>query len=390
MNLTTAFYIDSATGSALSTTGNPDALSFGYSLDRIVAPPSPVLVIQSYLAQLNPDGTINNIFQISTQYPTQIGGVNVNSSGWITCSPSSTACPTPYFNPGWVWSPGVYELIVSVTAVLHGANPGSYYPPSLQMHFDDIGLSLPEQQSSFYVDNTQSSQQGAIGASVCGPAALPPDTCLIDIPAAVDPTQVQSIHLTAQLALTPSAGAETTAYVYIGDVARDTSSPLWVEVGQVTFSSSATLNAIIPASSSSIYVDRLGSVCNPSSPILDSMCFRIYSIGNNGNFDGLTVTISVVLQTWNQSTVVIPVLNNATFPVHLLSAYIAGPDGVTSYSLFGECPPPYPVPNGQQCWVNGGQLVQIPVAYTWATGQTYVVTVTTDKGIVISDTFLSP
>jgi len=167
-------------------------------------------------------------------------------------------------------------------------------------------------------------------------------------------------------------------------VARSTQEPLWVEIGQVTFSSSVTLNTVIPSSSSSIYIDRSGDICS-------NICVRIYAIGSGAVFSGLDATVSVVVQTWKQSALVISVLNNATFPVQLGSVYVAGPDGVSNINLhkYTSGCPGTPASSCYE-WMNGGQLLQIPLTYTWATGQEYVVTVTTAKGIVLSETFISP
>ncbi len=139
---------------------------------------------------------------------------------------------------------GLYALIISVDASMIGpVAQTANYPAALLMHFDDIGLALQQLAApvaSYYAD---SSTNMTIGT-----------TPLV-------PSEVQSIRFTAQLA-EGSSGNNVTAYAYLEDIGTSTNAsapdechllvtsfcnPSWVELGQVTFTSSATISDNIPS-----------------------------------------------------------------------------------------------------------------------------------------------
>ncbi len=419
MNYTAAFTIDAGQADALAVAGSPDAVNFGYSLDQVIAPPNPLILIDAYLVQLTNTGTVNEMIQIPNTTPVVPTQVNdFSSSGWVTCGPGSTTCTEPYFNPntlavqqgypGWTWNPAycdvagkpscLYELVISVTASMPASSPPSvYYPSLLLMHFDDIGLSLQDVSGAYYVDN-------AMAGSACVNSSPPPATVpcgLLEIPVTAEPSEVQSITLTTNLALDPIANANVTAYVFLGDVSRGTPAPVWVEIGQLELSSSATISVSIPAASASNFIDTSGSICGAP-----GLCVRVYAIsdgnklGVNYDFTSLTVSSSAIVQTYQQNTVSLTLLNNSTFPVAFSNIYISGPDGVSSYYVtpvlqvsgnylcedFAGLATPAPSP----CYVNQGQSQSFQLAFVWRTDQTYVVTVVTNKGLSISSTIVSP
>jgi hypothetical protein len=398
MNYTSAFTIDAGQAAALATAGSVDAVNYGYSLDELTAPPNPLILINQYLVQLTPTGAVNDIVQIPNQnsvVPTQIN--NFNPSGWITCGPGSAACNEPYFNPAtlaaaqnepaWVWSPGLYELIISVTASMPGAIPPSqFYPSSLLMHFDDIGFSLQDLTTAFFVDNAATAS--------CPP--LPGPNCLLQIPFSVAPSQVQSLQLTTNVVLGTTSAENVTAYVFLGDVSRGTATPVWVEVGQLELSSSATITMNIPGASASNFIDPTGNICG--APVA-GICVRVYAISDGvANFQTLTFSASAVVQTYQQNTATLTLLNNSTFPVAYTTVYISGPDGVSGYQIVPNAIVPYYC--GEQaisasalikpCYVNQGQELVVQLPFIWRTDQTYVATVVTNKGLTFSTTFVSP
>ncbi len=397
MNFTSAFTIDPGQASALTTVGAVDALNFGFSLDQVRAPPNPLILINQYLVQIDPitGGTLD-VIQIPNTIPVVPTGVNnFNASGWITCGPNSTNCPSnlvhtePYFNPSaldltqnghpWNWMAStLYELEITTTVSMPGVNPpNADYPTSLLMHFDDIGLSLQDTNLAFFSDNA---------AAPMTIAFVPP----------VTPSQVQSLQLTTNLALSSTPAENVTAYVFVQDISRGIGSKVWVEVGQLELSSSATISVNIPAASASNFLDPTGTTCG-----VTGICVRVYAISDGTiNYQSLSVSTTVVVQTYQQNIVSLVVLNNSTFPVGFTNAYISGPDGVSSYLLvpntigpyYCSSSPPLPTPAvaPSPCYVNQGQQLILQLPFGWRTDQTYTATIVTNKGLSFTATMVSP
>jgi hypothetical protein len=403
MNFTSVFTLDPGQVGALAA-GSVDAINFGYSLDQVTALPEPLILMTQYLVQLSPTGATLNTIEIPNAAPIVPTGVNAfNSSGWITCGPSSTVCTEPSFNPvalataqddpvPWTWlpTPDEYQLVISVTISMSGASPPSvFYPASMLMHFDDIGLSLQDNLNAWFVDNS-------VASLGCTPPAAP--TCLLEIPfpSVLAPSQLQSIRLTTTISLAQVSTQNITAYIFVGDVSRGTSTPVWVEVGQLELSSSATITVNIPATTASNFIDTSGDHCG--NPHTTEMCVRVYAIsdGNNGffyDFGSLTATATATLQTFIYNTVTLTLFNNSTAPVGFTNVYISGPDGVSSYNLTPACTAASLVTPGSvtPCYVNQGQeLVLSALPFVWKADQTYVATVITNKGLSFSETFVSP
>jgi hypothetical protein len=404
MNFTSVFTLDAGQVGALAA-GASDAVNFGFSLDQVIAPPNPLILINEYLVQLTPTGATHVIIQIPNTtpvVPTQIN--DFSSSGWITCGPNSALCPEPYFNPvtlataqgqpAWTWAAGQYELVISVAASMPSTSPPSAnYPSSLLMHFDDIGLALQETASTYFVDSS-------VAGAGCAAA------CLLQIPFTAVPSQLQSIQLTTNIALSQVASQNITAYVFIGDVSRSTATPVWVELGQLELSSSATISVSIPAASASNYIDTTGNICGSALPHPNpGLCVRVYAIsdGNNAlanwNFGSLTVSALATLQTFRYNSVTLTLFNNSTIPIGFTNVYISGPDGVSSFGLTPNlvqqdyyCTGAALVTPGSTtpCYVNQGSEVVLQLPFVWKTGQTYVATVITNKGLSFSETFVSP
>lgn len=403
MNFTSVFTLDAGQVGALAA-GSSDAVNFGFSLDQVIAPPNPLILINAYLVQLGPTGATKVIIQIPNTtpvVPTQIN--DFSSSGWITCGPLSALCPEPYFNPvalataqgqpAWTWAAGQYELVISVAASMPSTSPPSAnYPSSLLMHFDDIGLALQETASTYFVDSS-------VAGAGCAAA------CLLQIPFTAVPSQLQSIQLTTNIALSQVASQNITAYVFIGDVSRSTATPVWVELGQLELSSSATISVSIPAASASNYIDTTGNICGSALPHPNpGLCVRVYAIsdGNNvlvnWNFGSLTVSAFATLQTFRYNSVTLTLFNNSTIPIGFTNVYISGPDGVSSFGLTPNlvqpnyCTGAALVTPGSTtpCYVNQGSEVVLQLPFVWKTGQTYVATVVTNKGLSFSETFVSP
>jgi hypothetical protein len=432
MNFTTYFTLDSPLTLApesVCSSGSPvdcPVLSMGYSLDHAISGEPPLIFINAYLIYV-PTGVYKQIINATA--------VNINNHGWFMNDTAFSLGPGTVPKPGLEVLPppantlpaGEYELAVTVTATMFGSDaPSATYPASLQMHLDDIGLGFQEAGTSYCVDTAATGVQPCApthyttsAGSVACPAA--PDSCGLYTPIApVSPSQIQSLRFDAQLSIS-APGAEVTAYAYLENVQASPTAASWVELGQVTFTSSASIDVTIPAASASSYLDEIGGLCSNISghDPAGSMCIRIYAISTNTpavTFGTLHVNASMVVQTWQQAQSSVIVLNNSTSPVHIVSVYVSGENSVygnTTATGGAVCPPSCGslTKSGGGVFVGAGLTTSIQFGmgtnsecnatvagsdptslncFDWTTGQTYVVTVTTDKGLVFSGTFVSP
>jgi hypothetical protein len=408
MNYSTYFTLDTqvvleadeATMNCAAVPQECPVLSMGYSLDHAVSGEPPLISISAYLIDVT-SGASKQIINSTA--------VNLKNNGWLMNDTAFNLGPNTLLNGANALPAGQYELVLSVTATMFGANPPSaLYPASLLMHFDDIGLGFREAAASSFCDDSSAITAGSSCAS-----SLPVTSLFATIGSSlsVQPSQLQSIHFTTQLAIT-APGTEVTAYAYLANVQASVSCPRpitascggWVEMGQVTFSSSASISVIVPASSASSYIDEYGGLCGDPAGSA-SVCIRIYAV-STGDFASLHVNSSVVVQTFQQEQSSVIVLNNSTSPIHIVSVYVSGANGVYGDTVGGTPT----LDGGSGIWVGGGQQIPIQLGlgsdavcnvltgtaptslacFTWTTGQTYVVTVTTDKGLVFSGTFVSP
>jgi hypothetical protein len=388
-------------------------LSFGYSLDHAVSGEPPLIFIDAYLINVG-TGQYKRIVNSTA--------VNLNNNGWFMNDTAfslgtNTLESAAGINGCPLASPclpvGQYELALTVTATMFGANPPSAdYPPSLLMHFDDIGLGFKEAATSYCVDTAATGAQPCAEILPACPAA--PESCgLFADVAPVTPSQIQSLRFDSQLSIS-SPGAEVTAYAYLENVQASPTGASWVELGQVTFTSSANIDVAVPASSASSYLDEFGGLCsnNLMKDPAGSMCIRIYAISDT-DFGTLRMNNSMIVQTWQPQQSSVLVLNNSTSPIHIVSVYVSGANGVygnTTATGPATCLHPLDCGSltisGGGLWVGAGQSASIQLGmavnnecvtaptslkcFTWTTGQTYVVTVTTDKGLVFTGTFVSP
>jgi len=227
----------------------------------------------------------------------------------------------------------------------------------------------------------------------------------------VAPSQIQSLTFNAQLSIS-SPGTEVTATAYLENVPASPAGASWTEIGQVTFTSSASIVVTIPASSASSYLDEYGGLCSSTSSVdpPGSACIRVYAFAD-ATFGTLRINSTMVVQTFQQKQSSIILFNNSTSPVHIVSVYVAGTGGTSGNDTSLNLPlGPGPKP-GEGIWISPGQVYSLQVGmgtnpecnsaipgsqptslkcFVWTTGQTYVVTVTTDKGLVFTQTFVSP
>jgi hypothetical protein len=407
MNFTTYFNLDSplvlasepVTGCSIIKTGCP-VLSFGYSLDHAVSGEPPLIVMNGYL-----------IHGASVKQIINATALNLSNNGWLMNDTAFSLGPATLATSLNSLPAGQYELVISVVATMFGTNPPSAnYPASLLMHFDDIGLAIHEAAGSFCVDTAAG--VGKPCTQTAPPCPSSPLSCgLFTTISPVRPSQIQSLKFDAQLSVS-SPGSEVTAYAYLENIQASPTTPAWTEVGQVTFTSSASIEVNLPASSASTYLDEYGGLCSSTTAVdpAGSACIRVYAI-SSADFGVLRVNASMVVQTFQQQQSTLLVLNNGTAPVHIVSVYISGTAGPYGNDTSLKLPlGPGPSP-GEGIWVSPGQVTAIQVGlgtnnecnsavagsqptslkcFVWTTGQTYVVTVTTDKGLVFTQTYVSP
>jgi hypothetical protein len=166
-----------------------------------------------------------------------------------------------------------------------------------------------------------------------------------------------------------------------------------VEIGQLELSSSATITVDIPSASASNFIDQTGSHCG-----VMGICLRVYAISDGNkvpqyDFQTLTVSAYDVIQTYQQNTVTMTILNNSNFPVAFTTMYISGPDGVSNYYLTTACTGATGLPpttGAAPCYINEGQSLVVQLPFVWRTDQSYVATLNTNKGLTFSTIFVSP
>lgn len=348
-------------------------LNYGYSMDALASSPTPITSMQVYLL-IPPDAAYpNGVTVLLDQLtPNEVNGIQVAYTGWTIRQ--TTTNLTAYGSSGRL-PEGFYRLVVSVTADLFGSNqPNSEYPANIEMHFDDVGLSLPQLGThSSCADNYPTASD-----EPCFTAGFPSgcgEPCALDVTLATfaDQTEIRSVTFEAHLALSSSTVVPTAAVVYLADFSRGPlKPPRWVDVGVTTLSPTADLNLSLPTSSAFQFV--LQNTTNGLDK--DQVQARVFLLSNATSFSA-TVTLTVVLTTWNQVGGVLSVYNGSAFPIHLVDVFISGPGGVVNETI--------------NTWVGSGSTEQVNVSdLVWVGGQPYTATVLTDKGIVVNGVFDSP
>jgi hypothetical protein len=340
----TSFYLDAMTASKIASSGCC-TFSFEGSMDGLQSVQNPVIYYHAYL--------VNNLTKSSLSIP--IGGRNPTAINYTD--------PTlvNYFRPtGWVyehvafypkssfWSIATagYYLILKVSMALPGASPAEpSYPAQVSMHFDDMGLALRLDSSTFY---------GSTG---------------FEFRTNVNLHRVQGIELGFNISSTGPAPGPTTVYAYVADNAQNESTQaLWVQIGSLNLTDSGFIHAVARLPNAAYYLDS-------TRPQLGNLNVRLVAISAYGDFN-LHVSAYAVVQAGNQSDVVVSVLNSNEAPQHLVALYISGPNVAASFPL--------------DIWVGPGQQAVIPESFQWVQYQEYLVTVSTSAGLSFSRSFTAP
>ena len=352
VTFTTSFALDNKTTSELCTS-NGCGFSFGSSLDSLQSVRNPVVVYHAYLK--------NNVTKQVLSLP--IGGRNPGPINYTNPTivndfgPSGWVFGHTTFYPSGFWSSrgAGYYLTIEISMVLPGASPnGAGYPPQVSMHFDDIGLALRLSPAAFSGNGALSMKTG------------------------LNFHLVQGIEL--GLNVTSFGNGlfnSTTLYAYVADNSRPLySPPLWAQFGSVTINSSGIIHWVFQLPSAVYYL-------NSTNPTSGNINLRLAAISPYGNFT-LQVSAFAVVRTPSQSVVAVEIQNDNNAPVRVVAMYIIGPNGVGTYN--SNLSPP----NTLDRWVGGGQTVVIPEAYQWLPNQVYEVTITTNTGLVFSQSFTAP
>lgn len=337
MNFTTSFTLDSSIASSISGLG----FSYGFSLDQLTCESQSSCSVKGsiYLIQESTGQKytlVSSIFQ----------GVSI-PSGWIFNTLSGSSLPS--IN----WMPGKYDLVISVNASLKGSEPQSNnYPSLFYMHFDDVGIALKLKSTTYYVDTWAQSQSFIIRTGL-------------------SKYNISSINLDVLLG---STSGPVFAYVYLNDFSEGTiSNPAWTLMNSTVFTGSADLKVNVPSTEVRLFVDQQGSIA-----------VRIYAVSLS-SFQ-LSVQISSIIQTSDQTKLAMQVTNLSPFAVHLVSLYVNGPTGLLHFDINSSAPG---VSGLFDYWLNPGQSLSIQLNINWVQGQSYVFTIVTDNGVMTSGVFRS-
>ena len=89
------------------------------------------------------------------------------------------------------------------------------------------------------------------------------------------------------------------------------------------------------------------------------------------------------------SVSILSVTNNSPFAVHLVSLYIFGSNTETLVH-FDVNSSAIGVSGLFDYWLGAGETLSVPLSFIWVTNQNYLLTVTTDQGVILSSTFEAP
>ncbi|MDG6925913.1 MAG: hypothetical protein JRN09_05120 [Nitrososphaerota archaeon] len=326
-----------------------------FTLQNNIAVTSPVCCSVSWESDLASLSSVHNpliYYHVYLQNTSKI---------WVMLNPGGTD-PTlvNYFQPsGWhnysvqfspaptgrtVLHSGTYNITVSVSMTLPAGSD-----PSVLMNFDDIGVSITPGTGSTISFGSQQ--------------------FLLNVGVAQD--QVQGLTLGANMtAALPPESENATAYLFAADDSSGT--PTWTEVGSAFFNSSAAIRTVIPLPNAAYYVSASGMV---------QLLVRVVVIGTScgGTCSGLTVTAFAITSSIDQNRSVVAIqAMQAPQPVRLVSLYISGPNGLTVMTPLNE-------------YLATGEILTLQTSgFSWLTGQTYTVTVTTSNGLTFSRSFVAP
>jgi hypothetical protein len=298
-------------------------------------------------ASPNPDDYVN---------PTT--GNEFGPTGWVeghVCFNPSTG------NPAWlngsIWYTGKYTLTIAVTMTVPGALPQTAgYPPQVSIHLDDVGLAFKQTATTYYGKTT------------------------FQIPTGLNYNQIQGMEVGINAT---GATQNTTIYAYVTDNSRFVYNPTdWIQIGSASFVNAGVIDSVSGLPNAAFYVNTTSHVQGVQ-PEVGDLVVRVNatsSVPLKAPAISYTVQLSVyaVIQTFNQTRIVVELQNQSPTSIRLLSMVITGP-GAALTSNFAT-----------NFYFSPGQKLVLPETFTWIPGQTYTVTVTTSNGLTFSRSFAAP
>ncbi len=248
---------------------------------------------------------------------------------------------SPSTNVATTLEAGDYNLTVRVSMTIPSGGE-----PNVLMNFNDIGLSILPAGSA----NTYGSQEVTLNVGM-------------------NQTSVQGLEVGASVDVgQPAPSPNATVYLYAGDISSGVES--WAEIGSATFSTSATIQTYVPLPTAVYYITpdgylnllmtvvQPGSTCSSGCPDLSASFFAVTASTDQ-----------------NRSVIAITGVEGPS-AVKLASLYVTGPSGLNTVSLSN--------------YVVTGTTIYVPTSFSWLTGQTYSVTITTSNGLTFSRSFVAP
>jgi hypothetical protein len=152
-----------------------------------------------------------------------------------------------------------------------------------------------------------------------------------------------------------------------------------VQVGSASTSNAGAIDAVIPLPNAAYYVNSTLHV-KAGKPEVGDVILRVNATSSVIPLVSSKVTLSVyvVIQTFNQTRAVVELKNLSPTPIRLLSMVISGPGAALSTGF------------ASNFYFGPGEKIVLPEAFIWIPGQIYAVTVTTALGETFSSSFTAP
>lgn len=336
-NISTSFQLTSAMAAEVAS-NSCCRFTMETDLNRAVAAPNPVVYFEAFLTNLktgttvilDPDGTnpaLTNDFGLT---------------GW-------TLVDFPFNPASSFWTEANYTLRVQTNmTVLGAANETAGYFPNVELHFDDVGLSLLPQ---------------------------PPSPTEATFYAAYEPSPW---HLPTKEVQTVSIGANASE-IPVGSVgylqAQDDTSgtPRWKTLETVFFenSTSAQFYATVPPQQSSFYVNKQGDL---------AMRVVVVSYGESpsNNTEAIFQGYSLVT-TEDVPQVIVTLADASPQPVNLTAIFVSGPDAGYQFLM------------GKNAWIASATTFTVQLkGFEWEPGQSYTFSVITSQGVLYSKSVTAP
>jgi hypothetical protein len=378
-NFTTTFTLDTTTAQGIVTAGCC-TLSWLSSLNDISSVRNSLVVYQAYLISPPVAGHPKGISDILPIGGTSCGA-SPSSYDYLNPTALNDLGPTGWlngqvcFNPSTVsaawlnaskWYEGTYTLTIVVTTTMPGAFPQTAgYPPSLSVNLDNIGLAFKQAVTTYYGQST------------------------FAIPTGLNYNQVQGVEVGINAtgsnevcAAGTCKNENTTIYAYVTDNSRFVYNPtFWVQIGSASFVNSATIDSVSGLPDAAYYINSTAHT-QGGKPETGDLVVRVNATSSIATAPySVNLQIFAVIQTFNQTRLVVELQNQSPTPIRLDSMVIDGGGAALSVP-FSQVSPLF--------YFSPGEKIVLPERFVWIPGQIYTVTVTTSTGLTFSRSFMAP